>query len=47
MAERKEIDPDVAGPEINPDKVCFVIIKARELEAEDEGVDRGCVQSDR
>lgn len=39
MAERKDIDPDVAGPEINPDKVCFVIAKAREREAADEGVD--------
>jgi hypothetical protein len=25
-------------PEINADKVCFVIVKARELEAEDEGM---------
>ncbi|MBG0809229.1 DUF3775 domain-containing protein [Methylosinus sp. H3A] len=25
-------------PEINTDKVCFVIVKARELEAEDEGI---------
>ncbi|WP_166141400.1 DUF3775 domain-containing protein [Methylosinus sp. RM1] len=25
-------------PEINTDKVCFVIVKARELEAEDEGM---------
>jgi hypothetical protein len=25
-------------PEINTDKVCFVIVKAREIEAEDEGV---------
>jgi hypothetical protein len=26
-------------PTINTDKVCFVVIKARELESEDEGVD--------
>jgi hypothetical protein len=26
-------------PTINTDKVCFVIVKARELESEDEGVD--------
>lgn len=39
MAEPKDIDPDIPGPEINPDKVCFVIAKARELEAEDEGID--------
>jgi hypothetical protein len=25
-------------PDINTDKVCFVIVKARELEAEDEGM---------
>jgi hypothetical protein len=25
-------------PDINTDKVCFVIVKAREIEAEDEGV---------
>jgi hypothetical protein len=36
---RRDDEPDVPGPEINPDKVCFVIIKARELEAEDEGID--------
>ncbi|HKH81420.1 MAG TPA: DUF3775 domain-containing protein [Methylovirgula sp.] len=39
MAESKDVDPDIPGPEINPDKVCFVIAKARELEAEDEGVE--------
>ena len=27
-------------PDINADKVCFVIVKAREIEAEDEGVQR-------
>lgn len=26
-------------PTINTDKVCFIIVKARELESEDEGVD--------
>ena len=25
-------------PDINTEKVCYVILKARELEAEDEGV---------
>jgi hypothetical protein len=39
MAEPKDVEPDIPGPEINPDKVCFVIAKARELEAEDEGVE--------
>ncbi len=39
MAERKDVDPEIPVPEINPDKVCFVIAKARELEAEDEGID--------
>lgn len=32
-------DPEIPSPDINPDKVCFVIAKARELEAEDEGVE--------
>ena len=41
MAEPKDDEPDIPGPEINPDKVCFVITKARELEAEDEGVEFG------
>lgn len=26
-------------PTINTDKVCFIVVKARELESEDEGVD--------
>ena len=26
-------------PTINTDKVCFVVVKARELESEDEGID--------
>jgi hypothetical protein len=26
-------------PTINTDKVCYVVVKARELESEDEGVD--------
>jgi hypothetical protein len=39
MAEPKDVEPDILGPEINPDKVCFVIAKARELEAEDEGIE--------
>lgn len=39
MAEPKDVEPDIPGPEINPDKVCFVIEKARELEAEDEGIE--------
>jgi hypothetical protein len=36
---RRDDEPDSPGPEINPDKVCFVIAKARELEAVDEGVE--------
>lgn len=32
-------DPDIPAPEINPDKVCYIIAKARELEAEDEGLE--------
>jgi hypothetical protein len=39
MAESKNVEPDIPEPEINPDKVCFVIAKARELGAEDEGVE--------
>ena len=39
MAKTRDIDPEIPGPEINPDKVCFIIVKARELEAEDEGVE--------
>lgn len=39
MAEPRDVDPEIPGPEINPDKVCFVIAKARELEAEDEGIE--------
>ncbi len=39
MAEPQDVEPDIPGPEINPDKVCFVIEKARELEAEDEGIE--------
>ncbi|MFZ1078150.1 MAG: DUF3775 domain-containing protein, partial [Methylovirgula sp.] len=39
MVERKDVDPDTPVPEINPHKVCFVIAKARELEAEDAGGD--------
>lgn len=32
-------DGEVLMPTINTDKVCFVVVKARELESEDEGVD--------
>lgn len=32
-------DADVPTPDINTDKVCFIIAKARELEAEDEGLE--------
>jgi hypothetical protein len=39
MAKTRDIDPEIPGPEINPDKVCFIIVKARELEAEDEGIE--------
>jgi hypothetical protein len=37
--ERKKVETDIPAPEINPDKVCFVIAKARELDAEDEGLE--------
>lgn len=47
MAEPKDVEPDIPGPEINPDKVCFVIAKARELEAEDEGYRGRRFRSDR
>lgn len=30
-----EVDAEIPAPEINQDKVCFIIAKARELEAED------------
>jgi hypothetical protein len=33
-----QTDGDMPMPEINTDKVCFVIAKAGELEAEDEGI---------
>jgi hypothetical protein len=33
----RPVATDIPEPEINPDKVCFIIAKARELEAEDEG----------
>lgn len=36
--ERKT-ESDQPSPDINQDKVCFVIAKARELDAEDEGLD--------
>jgi hypothetical protein len=32
-------DSEIPSPDINPDKVCFIIAKARELEAEDEGTE--------
>lgn len=37
MPKLENKDPEIPSPDINPDKVCFVIAKARELEAEDEG----------
>ncbi len=37
--ERKSAETDIPAPEINPDKVCFVITKSRELGAEDEGLE--------
>ncbi len=37
--ERENAEREIPAPEINPDKVCFVIAKARELEAEDEGLE--------
>jgi hypothetical protein len=33
------IDKETLMPTINTDKVCFIVVKARELESEDEGVD--------
>lgn len=39
MAKVEDVEPDIPGPEINTDKVCFIIAMARELEAEDEGVE--------
>jgi hypothetical protein len=41
MAEIKstEVDAEIPAPEINQDKVCFIIAKARELDAEDEGLE--------
>lgn len=35
---KDQTDDDIPAPEINTDKVCFVIAKAGELEAEDEGI---------
>ncbi len=35
----KAADPDLPLPDINTDKVCFIIAKARELDAEDEGLE--------
>lgn len=36
---RAPAETDLPMPEINTDKVCFVIAKARELDAEDEGLE--------
>jgi hypothetical protein len=33
------IDKETLMPTINTDKVCFIVVKARELESEDEGVE--------
>jgi hypothetical protein len=35
----KPLEIDNPAPEINPAKVCFILAKARELEAEDEGIE--------
>jgi hypothetical protein len=35
----KQEDQDIPAPDINPGKVCFIIAKARELDAEDEGLE--------
>ena len=35
---RTDLEADEGMPDINPAKVCFVIVKARELGAEDSGV---------
>lgn len=32
-------EADISAPEINADKVCYIVAKARELEAEDEGLE--------
>ena len=37
--ERRKLETDIPAPDINPDKICFVIAKSRELEAEDEGLE--------
>jgi len=39
MPKLENKDPEIPSPDINPDKVCFIIAKARELEAEDEGTE--------
>jgi hypothetical protein len=36
---RRSFGEDENMPTINTDKVCFIAVKARELESEDEGVD--------
>ena len=36
---RRIDDGELPMPEINPDKVCFVIVKARELAGQDTGVE--------
>lgn len=38
-SKSKAADPDLPSPDINTDKVCFIIAKARELDAEDEGLE--------
>lgn len=36
--KNRQGEPDIPAPEINVDKVCFIIAKSRELDAEDEGL---------
>lgn len=37
--EPVNLETDIPAPDINPDKICFVIAKSRELQAEDEGLE--------
>lgn len=37
--ERRKSEADIPAPDINPDKICFVVAKSRELNAEDEGLE--------
>ncbi len=39
LGEEPAVPLDEGMPDINPEKICFVIVKARELAAEDSGVE--------